>query len=292
MDNTQGKKFQVINKTNDLYKEDLFRDKEFSDVTIVTSDESHVDAHKIILSSHSSFFKRILRIKTKGDIIIYLPNISYVHLQSFLEYIYLGHTEIEGLNLEKFLNVGRQLGLQGFDEVGMKAEMFGESTIDKISEYGYEGEFVNINKPILKRQSNGKFACDRCKFESVRRGDIKRHKDAVHLGLKYKCNECTNEYGAEDQVKAHIESVHKGNFNHCHLCDKKFEQPRVLKQHIRISHEGAISKCKECDGTFNNGSALTHHVQKEHRDDTYQCEHCNYNSKFSKNLKLHIKTKH
>ena len=176
----------------------------------------------------------------------------------------------------------------------MNADTLDGSTIEKIKDFGFEGEFLNINKPILKRQSNGKFACDKCKFETVKRCDIKRHKDAVHVGVKYRCNQCTVEYGSEELVKGHIDSVHNGHYNNCNLCAKKFEQPKALKRHIKVFHEGIItvSKCKECDKTFKHHSAMRYHIQKDHKDEMYPCDQCKYSAKVKKNLRLHQKNMH
>ena len=41
-----------------IYKE-LWNDKDFADVTLVTVDDKQVRAHKVILSSYSSFFKSL-----------------------------------------------------------------------------------------------------------------------------------------------------------------------------------------------------------------------------------------
>ena len=286
-------RFQVSNKFPNICNEQLYREKSFSDVTLVTNDEKHVESHRIILSSQSSFFNRILSMNPKINLIIYLSNIDSDQLQWFLEYIYLGNIELEEQYLEKFLEIGRQLGLQGFEQDNLtNSDNKNESLVENIKEFGHEGDFFSISKPKLKRQNNGKFACDQCKFEAVTRYDIKRHKNGVHLGLKYKCTECTIEYANEDQIKSHIDSVHNGNFSICNLCEMKFEQPRNLKSHMKRIHEGVVNKCKECDKTFKNSSGMNYHVQKEHRDVTHACNQCKYTTKVRKNLKYHKERRH
>ena len=282
-------KLQVTLKQHDVQRNHLISNPEFTDVTLVSSDDKIIEAHRIFLSSQSSFFKKIFKLKPERDIIIYLPNINNEELQSMVEYIYLGNTEIEEQNLENFFNVGKLLGVRGFEDVDMNSGMLEESGMDKIKESGYDGVDFSINVPKIQRQSNGKFSCDQCKFESVRRGEIKRHRDSVHLDVKYKCSECTIEYASKWQVKAHITSVHNGESYNCKLCEKKFIQPGTLNLHIRRDHKGLKSKCKECDGSFRN---LAYHVKKEHRNITYPCDQCKYISKTSGNLKSHKNRKH
>merc|ERR1712179_249696 len=293
MEVAQENRLQVSKKFPNVGTEQIFNEKSFSDVTLVTNDEKYVQSHRIILGSHSTFFNRIFSINPKKDLLIYLSNISNDQLQWFLEYIYLGNTKVEEQYLNKFSEVGRQFGVQGFDQdILTNTDIKTESLLENIKEIGHEGDFFCINKPKLKRQNNGKFACDQCKFEAVTRYDIKRHKNGVHLGLKYKCTECTIEYANEDQIKSHIDSVHNGNFNICNLCGMKFEQPRNLKSHIKRIHEGLVSKCKDCDKTFKNTSCMNYHVQKVHSDITLSCDQCKYTTKVRKNLKNHIERRH
>ena len=51
-------------------------DQAFTDVTLATLDNQHVSAHKIILSSGSTFFKNILVRNLHQNPLIYLKDIS------------------------------------------------------------------------------------------------------------------------------------------------------------------------------------------------------------------------
>ena len=292
MESSSEKSFQISQKHYDVYKEDMLKDKEFTDVTLATNDNKQVDAHRIILSSQSSFFNRILKENSKREILIYLPNISYEELQSLMEYIYLGQTEIGEQNLRNFLAVGKHFEVRGFEDEAINSEVLDESFIAKIEESGYKGDFLSINKPKIERQANGKFSCDQCEYESVRRNSIKRHTDAVHLGIKFQCNECQIEYSSDDQIKAHINSVHNGEFYECDQCNKKFEQPRTLHLHVKFSHEGRKTKCNECDKTFSSTSGLSYHVRKDHKGFRYPCDQCKYQAKTRSYLKIHQQAKH
>ena len=289
MGTTQKQRFQVTLKHHDLYRDDMIRNPEFSDVTLVSSDDKFIQAHRIFLNSQSSFFKKIFKLKSDRDIIIFLPNTSHEQLQSLLEYMYLGNIEIEENNLENFVQLGKQFGVKGFEDVDINSGLLLQANVDKLKDTGYDGELLSINMPKIQRQSNGKYSCDQCEYEAVRRGCIKRHKESVHLGAKYKCNECTVEYGTEYQIKHHINSVHNGQFFICDICEKKFNQPGTLNIHKKRVHEGLRDKCKECDKTFTD---LAFHVQREHRNETFPCDQCKYIAKVPKYLKWHKKRKH
>ena len=54
-------------------------DQAFTDVTLATLDNQHVSAHKIILSSGSTFFKNILVRNLHQNPLIYLKDITSNH---------------------------------------------------------------------------------------------------------------------------------------------------------------------------------------------------------------------
>ena len=114
MENSAGIKYLFAQRNFDSRKVNSYNhillDTEFTDVTLATNDDKQVDAHRIILSSESLFFKRIFKMNARRDILIYLPNINHEELQILLEYIYLGQTEIGEGNLIKFLTIGKHWG--------------------------------------------------------------------------------------------------------------------------------------------------------------------------------------
>ena len=96
-------KLQATLKQHSLYGGDLIHNPQFSDVTLVSSDDKIIEAHRFVLYSHSSFFKRIFQHKPARDIVICLANITREQLQSMIEYMYLGNTEIHEDNLQNFV---------------------------------------------------------------------------------------------------------------------------------------------------------------------------------------------
>ena len=65
-------------KWNDFQKNvtksfnELRSEEDFFDVTLISDDESKLPAHRVVLSSCSSFFKSILRITSNSNPVIYL----------------------------------------------------------------------------------------------------------------------------------------------------------------------------------------------------------------------------
>ena len=101
--------FSVAQKDFELCKEsslkDVYKDKSFTDITLACNDVKKNDSQRIILSSKSLFFMRILKANDKKDILIYLQNVSSGELATILEFVYLGQTWESLLIWERFLKL-------------------------------------------------------------------------------------------------------------------------------------------------------------------------------------------
>ena len=96
----------------DTMKE-LWKDKDFTDVTLVTSDgRMQLKAHRIILSSASSVFNNIFREYKHQNPLIFLHDINFGILEQILKFIYTGKCEIRQDDLTAFLSCGTALGIQ------------------------------------------------------------------------------------------------------------------------------------------------------------------------------------
>ena len=106
-------------KWNDFQKNvsksfnELRSEEDFFDVTLISDDESKLAAHKLVLSSCSSFFKSILRLSTTSNPIIYLSGVSSQNLRLMLDYMYQGEVQIFQEQLDDFLTVAQKLKIEG-----------------------------------------------------------------------------------------------------------------------------------------------------------------------------------
>ena len=80
--------------TSDAFKA-LRLETDFNDVTLAWDNGEQVDAHKVILSSSSEFFKRILKNNGKKFPLIYLFGINHEFLIQIINFIYLGEVQVD-----------------------------------------------------------------------------------------------------------------------------------------------------------------------------------------------------
>jgi broad-like protein len=74
---------------NERYK-NLREDLLLSDVTLVCNGDKQIKAHKVILSSFSSLFKRMFLNNPHPQPIIFLKGVAFSEMDALLDFIYHG----------------------------------------------------------------------------------------------------------------------------------------------------------------------------------------------------------
>merc|ERR1712096_555603 len=94
---------------------ELRDDKDFFDVTLACDDEQ-IQAHKVILSACSVFFRDILRRNPHQHPLLYMKGVKYTDLQSVLNFMYHGEVNVAQEELNSFLSVAEDLRVKGLTQ--------------------------------------------------------------------------------------------------------------------------------------------------------------------------------
>jgi len=94
---------------------DLREANNFFDVTIVCED-SQIQAHKVILSACSTFFRNILCHNPHQHPLLYLKDVKYKHFLAILDFMYNGEVHVVQEELKQFLAVAADLKVQGLTQ--------------------------------------------------------------------------------------------------------------------------------------------------------------------------------
>jgi len=94
---------------------ELREDKDFFDVTLACDDDQ-LQAHKVILSACSPFFRTILRRNKHEHPLLYLKGVKYVDLVSVLNFMYHGEVNVAQEELNTFLAVAEDLKVKGLTQ--------------------------------------------------------------------------------------------------------------------------------------------------------------------------------
>ena len=162
------------------FRRQLWEEKDLTDVTLATGDGQQILSHRVILSAHSTFFKRILlRNWKQQNLVIYLKDFHLPELELLLELMYLGEVEISKDLLDSVLALGQELGFQGME--GISGDLNETRLEGRVSRDG-GGEEVCKAEPIKEKvqiqdvASNEKTtSCDGNQIEPPRLEITARH---------------------------------------------------------------------------------------------------------------------
>lgn len=94
---------------------DLRDDKDFFDVTLSCDDEQ-IEAHKVIISACSPFFRNVLRKNPHQHPLLYMRGVSFNDLKSVLDFMYHGEVNVAQEDLNNFLSVAEDLKVKGLTQ--------------------------------------------------------------------------------------------------------------------------------------------------------------------------------
>ena len=95
------------NQTQDI--QSLWESQEFLDVTLVCDDDDQLEAHKLVLSAASPFFRKILQRNPHSHPLLYLRGATKKDIQALLLFIYSGETKVMQEELESFKTLANNL---------------------------------------------------------------------------------------------------------------------------------------------------------------------------------------
>ena len=99
---------------SNAFKE-LRDDKDFFDVTLACDDDQ-IQAHKVILSACSPFFRNLLRRNPHQHPLLYMKGVKFTDLQSVLNFMYHGEVNVAQEELNSFLAVAEDLRVKGLTQ--------------------------------------------------------------------------------------------------------------------------------------------------------------------------------
>ena len=247
-------------KWDDFYKNitntfnDLRRDTDFSDVTLVCDEGQQIDAHRIVLAASSQIFSSLLKKNDHFHPMIYMRGLKAKDLMAIVDFIYHGEVEIEQEDLTHFLALGKELQLKGI--TGSK-DYLGEVKTDKSSK-----KFKNIiRKPNTK--------CIVKEEDKTTTSLIADGTETCLLNETDKVGEVVKNKIEENPTKAKfnsmIEMITKRIWK-CTLCGKITNGSRTQAARHTESHlEGVAHPCPKCGTISRTSNALQVHMTRNHQ---------------------------
>ena len=82
----------------------------------IACDDEQIQAHKVILSACSPFFRSVLRRNPHQHPLLYLKGVKYTDLQAVLNFMYHGEVNVAQEELNSFLAVAEDLRVKGLTQ--------------------------------------------------------------------------------------------------------------------------------------------------------------------------------
>ena len=218
-------------------------EEDFFDVTLVSDDEHHISAHKLVLSSSSEFFKNILRKVKQVNPVIYLYGIQAKELYSVMDYIYEGEVQLFEKDLDYFLSIAQKLRIEGIMGSTNNEEHINEekvSTVDDIIDMPKDCadnvSYMKLEKqtPRIMEKSLSLVGQDPSRVEAAK---------------------------AVDELV-----IKKGDLWECLTCGKTTKRNSQIRLHAESHIDGLAFPCQQCGNTFRSRNALKCHKQSKHKD--------------------------
>ena len=283
----------------------IWRNNDFIDVTLVTSDQKHLQAHKLVLGAASQFFRDALLGNPHTHPLIYLKDVTSIDLELILQFIYIGECQVPHESVERFLTVGRQLlvrGLVGEAREGREVVWQSDANIINQACLKQESQISNLDGQTNENRSeenvdniglvgeaNEDIEADEAFFELT---NFKREADKKQFTVQIRENNLT----AKKDSSIDASLIKTQDKVICKECGKRITN-NLLPLHM-IKHSGKIKKigkifsCNECGSTCQSRSMLQIHIGAKHLNIKYQCDQCDFISRYNHDLRRHKDIKH
>ena len=246
---------------------ELRNETDFADVTLVCEEDQHIEAHKLILTACSPFFRTVLKNNKHSHPLIYMRGLKAKDLVSIVDFIYHGEANILQDDLDSFLSLAEELQLKGL--TGSQSEPFDETEkyIEKpnISETRMQKHFKQEppNAPEYTH-TNTKESFDEKDTNNWEMNSIV----PFATGVMTVSGDLTKE-DLEAKKMSMIERVEDGLSNlRCTVCGKTTKvgsSIQDMKRHTETHLEGASYPCNQCGKISRSSNALKCHVTAYHR---------------------------
>jgi len=276
---------------------ELREDKDFFDVTLAC-DEDQINAHKVILSACSPFFRNILRRNPHQHPLLYMKGVSFSNLQSVLNFMYHGEVNVAQDDLNNFLAVAEDLRIKGLTQNTQGSSSSSSRQVKSQPEpLKPRTQERETKKPVISRPTPTTEDDDIQEVVSVKSEPAQSHQEyqdptgqsgqlqQYEAELQYEEGyEDYGQYAAEvvmDEAQGHDAS--KGTLSlydyivpsqngskpfKCSICEKESNDKGNLRKHVENIHfPGTFSyTCKYCNETLSTRNLLNVHISKFHRD--------------------------
>ena len=265
----------------------LLKNGDFLDVTIACDDDQ-IQAHKVILSSASSFFRQILKRNPHSHPLLYIKGSKKKDLSYLLDYIYSGEAKVAQEDMESFMTLANSLKIQGLSEYAVDSEYISnivEERKENIHDISSRGKKSNMKSRLSQDPS---ILPERMKTST-------NDRNKIITGISFKCKFCGKGFKTNTVLKEHRSQCSSiqheiSNNMESELCgeseqlENMSELNEIHEQDMKILNK-SNTILETVDGPSDDGlnTSLTEYQERitalvEKHDSGWTCKVCPYAS--------------
>lgn len=279
------------------------KQEDFFDVTLAC-EENTVTAHKIVLSAASEFFKTILRKHKHEHPLIYLTEVKFADLQSILDFIYTGETEVAERDLESLLATATRFKVKGLTDSNsavdgaepvkkkLKTELLVEDRRSKV---------INTSPPMKTTITPVYHEAAIIKSEVDGDNNLRGVRSAEPLDISsFLSPEEQQQFESEAAVQSSYPKtvsnvIDAGSVSQDYLSNKT-ELDRQCNELMVSSYDSAVGKtvwqCAQCHYSSKLRYTVKEHVETHISGFSHQCPLCEKTCNTRNALRVHTIRKH
>jgi len=284
---------------------DIRSSGDFLDVTLVCEQEQ-VQAHKLVLSTCSTFFRNILTRNPSPNPLIYLRGVSYADMTAVLNFMYHGEVNVAQEDLNTFLAIAEDLKVKGLTQHDTVKE-----TSQEIADNGEKSErsSTSADSPSVDRKRSIKRPTEAPLQKKPRDADA-HDNDVVHIKSEptFAAAESPSNaisiaevsYG-RDSSRAMVKPGEEGLREDGLDIEDGLDREDGLDSHLDYSYED-YHQVSYGEGSQMSTDSLSKELVKteeevsrlvaRRQDGSFQCNACGKTSNKVTNIKNHIEAHH
>ena len=238
---------------------ELRGDKDLVDVTLACED-GEIEAHKVILSSCSPFFKRLLkRINKQIHPLLFMRGLKTRQLTTMVDFIYLGEANIPQEDLDGFLLLAQELELKGLAEEDAGIEDIERSKNEITPRREFEKEVENQNDP-RRNIGSSQNATSHDDYQNLCTTEDETLV-STEINLRRKVHIANDVLQMRETMFEKVD-----NFWTCKVCQFDSSNVNNLREHVEKHIEGVEYPCNLCGKIMRSSKSLrNHHSMKRCR---------------------------
>ena len=232
---------------------ELRGDKDFADVTLACED-GEVEGHKVVLSSCSPFFKRVLKRTSKHHHpLLYMRGLKASQLKTVVDFIYYGEVNILQEDLEGFLLLAEELELKGLTGGAEDRKQIQKET---------SSEFFKSRYPERLKTEN--YTTPNHQFENTDNKQRTQIEDSYNQTL-VSTEVLPNFPKAKVHIGNDILQMRETMFEKleglwtCKVCRFSSKTSTHLREHVEKHIEGVEYPCNQCGKIMRSSKSLRNH---------------------------------